>query len=117
MAKFFQVLSYFRNYWRISVFSVAMMSLFEIVDLAVPYTIGQILNVLSGQPIDSVLQTIVTGITQTFRVNGDRSSTLITLLILVAVISVGRAPIQPWLGPWFAWDTAFRARRDNSTLR
>jgi ATP-binding cassette subfamily B protein len=27
---------------------------------------------------------------------------------------VGRAPIQPWLGGWFGWDTAFRARRDHA---
>ena len=36
------------------------------------------------------------------------------MLALVAMISIGRAPIQLWLGPWFAWDTAFRARRENA---
>jgi len=36
-------------------FSIAAASIFEIVDLVVPYVIGQILNVLSGQPVDSVM--------------------------------------------------------------
>ena len=33
MAKFIDVLKYFRNYWKISIFSIAMMSLFEMIDL------------------------------------------------------------------------------------
>jgi ATP-binding cassette subfamily B protein len=114
MAKFLDVLSYFRNYWKISVFSIAMMSLFEIIDLTVPYVIGQILNVLSGQPLDRLLQPVVNTIAQMGRVEVNQSSTLIMLLFLVAIVSVGRAPIQPWLGAWFAWDTALRARRDNA---
>ena len=114
MAKFIDILSYFRNYWKISVFSIAMMSLFEIIDLTVPYTIGQILNVLSGQPLDQIVQNAVNAIAQTVRIDLNPSSTLWVLLVLVAIVSVGRAPIQPWLGPWFAWDTAFRARRDNA---
>jgi ATP-binding cassette subfamily B protein len=36
------------------------------------------------------------------------------LLTLIGTVSVGRAPLQPWLGSWFQWDTAFRARRDHS---
>lgn len=114
MAKFLDILSYFRNYWKISLFSIAMMSLFEIIDLFVPYAIGQILNVLSGQPLDRLLQSVVTVVAQLGGVAINQSFTLIVLLILVGLVSVGRAPIQPWLGPWFAWDTAFRARRDNA---
>ncbi len=114
MAKFLDILSYFRNYWKISLFSIAMMSLFEIMDLFVPYTIGQILNVLSGQPLDRLLQSVVDHVAQFGGVAINPSFTLTVLLILVGIVSVGRAPIQPWLGSWFAWDTAFRARRDNA---
>ncbi|MGG6264739.1 ABC transporter ATP-binding protein [Leptolyngbya sp. AN03gr2] len=114
MAKFLDILKYFRNYWKISVFSIAMMSLFEIIDLSVPYAIGQILNVLSGQPLDQVLQNTVNTIAQISRLEINQTSTLTVLLVLVGIISVGRAPIQPWIGPWFAWDTAFRARRENA---
>jgi len=42
-------------------FSIAAASIFEIVDL-VPYVIGQILNVLSGQPVDSVMLWAIAGI-------------------------------------------------------
>ncbi|MBW4442573.1 MAG: ABC transporter ATP-binding protein/permease [Plectolyngbya sp. WJT66-NPBG17] len=114
MAKFLDILKYFRNYWKISVFSIAMMSLFEMIDLSVPYAIGQILNVLSGQPLDRVLQNMVNSVAQIGQVETNQSFTLSVLLILVGIISVGRAPIQPWIGPWFAWDVAFRARRENA---
>jgi ATP-binding cassette, subfamily B, bacterial len=114
MAKFLDILKYFRNYWKITLFSIAMMSLFEIIDLFVPYAIGQILNVLSGQPLDRYLQGCVNAIAQIGNFEITKSFTLSTLLIFVGLISVGRAPIQPWLGSWFAWDTAFRARRDNA---
>ncbi|MBW4417858.1 MAG: ABC transporter ATP-binding protein/permease [Myxacorys californica WJT36-NPBG1] len=119
MAKFQNIVFYFRNYWRISLFSVAMMSLFEILDLFVPYAIGQILNVLSGQAVDRPTQGVIDGIAQWVGVGSrldldNRTFTLAVLLILVFIISVGRAPIQPWLGAWFSWDTAFRARRENA---
>lgn len=114
MAKFVDILKYFRNYWKISVFSIAMMSLFELIDLFVPYAIGQILNVLSGQPLDRILQSMVNSVAQIGQVKIDQSFTLTVLLVLVGVVSVGRAPIQPWIGPWFAWDVAFRARRENA---
>jgi ATP-binding cassette subfamily B protein len=122
MAKFQNIILYFRNYWKIALFSIAIMSLFEAIDLFVPYAIGQILNVLSGQAIDPPIQGLVNRIAQLLRSSSvasnlgevDRTFTLAILLILVFIISVCRAPIQPWLGAWFSWDTAFRARRDNA---
>jgi ATP-binding cassette, subfamily B, bacterial len=114
MAKFKNIVYYFRNYWKISLFSIAMMSLFEVIDLFVPYTVGQILNVLSGQAIDRPLQALMTRVGQISGLPVNQSLTLVVLLALVCIVSVGRAPLQPWLGPWFAWDTAFRARRDHA---
>jgi ATP-binding cassette, subfamily B, bacterial len=114
MAKFLEIIYYFRNYWRISVFSVTMMSLFEVIDLFVPYAIGQILNVLSGQTLDRPVQIVITWAAQVTNLPIDKNLSLGVLLVLVCLISVGRAPIQPWLGPWFAWDTAFRARREHA---
>jgi ATP-binding cassette, subfamily B, bacterial len=114
MAKFLEIIYYFRNYWRISLFSVAMMSLFEVIDLFVPYAIGQILNVLSGQTLDRPVQQLIAWAAQVTRLPIDKNLALGVLLALVCLISVGRAPIQPWLGPWFAWDTAFRARREHA---
>jgi ATP-binding cassette subfamily B protein len=112
MAKFQDIIYYYRNYWRISLFSIGMMSLFEIIDLVVPYAIGQILNVLSNQALDRPVQFLVELISQTTHQPPEKTLSLIVLLVLICLVSVGRAPIQPWLGPWFNWDTAFRARRD-----
>lgn len=112
MAKFQDIVRYYRNYWLISVFSVAMMSLFEIIDLFNPYAIGQILNLLSQQPLDAPVQVVVTSLAHAIGQPPSNPLALIILLGLIGLASVGRAPLQPWLGPWFNWDTAFRARRD-----
>jgi ATP-binding cassette subfamily B protein len=114
MAKFQDVIYYYRRYWFISIVSSGAMSLFEIIDLFVPYAIGQILNVLSGQPLDRPLQGLVGAIASLTGWATDTSLALMVLLVLVGLISVGRAPIQPWIGSWFFWDTAFRARRDHA---
>ena len=44
----------------------------------------------------------------------DRNFSLIVLLSLIFVVTVVRAPIQPWLSGWFHWDIAFKTRRDHS---
>ena len=59
MAKFRDILNYYRPYWTISIASIAAASIFEIIDLAIPYAIGQILNVLSNQPVDRAVQNTV----------------------------------------------------------
>jgi ATP-binding cassette subfamily B protein len=112
MAQFSDIVRYYRKYWLISLFSITMMSLFEIIDLVVPYAIGQILNVLSHQPLDRPMQELVASFAWLTGQPQTASLSLIVLLILIGLVSVGRAPLQPWLGPWFSWDTAFRARRD-----
>jgi ATP-binding cassette subfamily B protein len=44
----------------------------------------------------------------------DREFWLIFLLGIVFLVTVVRAPIQPWLSGWFHWDIAFKARRDHT---
>jgi ATP-binding cassette subfamily B protein len=115
MAKFRDILAYYRSYWSLSIFSIAASSLFEVVDLAVPYAIGQLLNSLSAQPLDQLLQQ---GIDQIAAFTGQESSRnfgLAVLLGVIFVVTVVRAPIQPWLSGWFHWDIAFRARRDHTS--
>ncbi len=114
MAKFRDVILYYRNYWLISLFSIVAISIFEIIDLFVPYAIGQILNVLSSQPLDRPVQGIVAIAANFTGQPQNKFLSLTVLLVLIGIVSVGRAPIQPWLGPWFNWDTAFRARRDHA---
>lgn len=114
MAKFQDLIYYYRKYWLISILSGGAMSLFEIIDLFGPYAIGQILNVLSEQPLDGLMQGVVGAIAATVGQPVDKRFSLIVLLVLIGLVSVGRAPIQPWIGSWFFWDTALRARRDHA---
>jgi ATP-binding cassette subfamily B protein len=108
------VVHYYRSYWRLSIFSISASSLFEVIDLVVPYTIGQLLNGLSNQPLDAPLQRLIDQIATTIGQDSSRSFGLFLLLSLIFVVTVVRAPIQPWLGGWFHWDIAFQARRDHT---
>ncbi len=113
MASFRDVVGYYRDYWLVTLFSVVMMSLFEIIDLFVPYAIGQILNVLSRETVDPPVQMITSWVAGGLHLPPSQTLSLAVLLGCIFLISVGRAPIQPWLGTWFNWDIAFRARRDS----
>jgi ATP-binding cassette, subfamily B, bacterial len=112
MASFRDLLGYFHKYKRLSLFSITASSVFEIIDLAVPYAIGQILNVLSNQPLDRPLESLITQIAVLTHLSEGKFLSLGVLLCLIFVVTVVRSPIQPWLGVWFHWDIALRARRD-----
>ena len=114
MANLRDLLHYYRAYWSLSLFSISTSSLFEVIDLAVPYSIGQLLNILSNQSIDSPLQALMDRAATITGQPSDRNFSLIVLLSLIFVVTVVRAPIQPWLSGWFHWDIAFKTRRDHS---
>jgi ATP-binding cassette subfamily B protein len=76
--------------------------------------IGQILNVLSGQTLDGSLQNLVNSIAVLTQRRTDQFLSLAVLLGLICIVTVVRAPIQPWLSTWFHWDIALRSRRDQS---
>ena len=114
MASLRDVLQYYRSYWSLSLFSISASSLFEVIDLAVPYSIGQLLNILSQQPIDRPLQSLMDRAAVVAGQSSDRDFWLIVLLSLIFVVTVVRAPLQPWLSGWFHWDIAFKTRRDHS---
>ncbi|MEM7794352.1 MAG: ABC transporter ATP-binding protein [Cyanobacteria bacterium P01_C01_bin.118] len=114
MGKFLKILQYYRQYWLITAFNAAAMGMFEVIDLFVPYAIGQILNILSQQPLDQPVESFISLVGRWFQHSVTPSFSLLVLLALVGLISIGRAPIQPWIGPWFNWDTALRARRDQA---
>jgi ATP-binding cassette subfamily B protein len=113
MASFRDLLGYYRNYKAIALFSIAASSLFEIIDLVVPYAIGQILNVLSNQPLDRFLAHFVTQIAAATHLPQGKPLALGVLLGLIFSVTVIKAPIQPWLSVWFHWAIALRARRDH----
>ncbi|MBH8578186.1 ABC transporter ATP-binding protein [Nostocaceae cyanobacterium CENA369] len=112
MAKFRDIINYFHPYWKLSVFSITASSIYEIIDLVVPYAIGQILNILSGQPLDIPLQQAIASISSFINYPVNKLLSLGVLLGLIFVVTVVRAPTQPWLTAWFHWDIAIRARRD-----
>ncbi len=115
MASFKDLIGYYHKYRVAAVLSIAAASLFEIIDLVVPYTIGQILNILSGQNLDRPLQQLINNIASVTDISPE--SKLLSLSVLVSIIfmvSVVRAPIQPWIGPWFHWEIALRSRRDHA---
>jgi ATP-binding cassette, subfamily B, bacterial len=118
MGKFRDILVYFRPYWKTSILSILASSIYEIIDLVVPYAIGQILNVLSGKPLDSLLQKMVVVLGENASFLGNQSDNRILslglLLGIIFVVTVVRAPTQPWLTHWFHWDIPLRARRDKS---
>lgn len=114
MAKFRDVLNYYQPYRHVAIFSIAASSLFEIIDLAVPYAIGQILNVLSNQTLDAPLQNAIATLSNLTGLPSSQLLSLTVLLGLIFLVTVVRAPLQPWVGSWFHWDIALRARRDHS---
>jgi ATP-binding cassette, subfamily B, bacterial len=114
MASVKDILKYYRAYWPIATLSIAAASLFEILDLLVPYAIGQILNVLSRQPLDGPVQQTVAHVGQLLNLPAGQSLALWVLLGVIFVVSVIRAPIQPWIGSWFHWAIPLKARHDHS---
>ncbi|MDJ0635701.1 MAG: ABC transporter ATP-binding protein [Xenococcaceae cyanobacterium MO_188.B29] len=107
------IFGYYRKYRAIALFSIAASSLFEIIDLVVPYVIGQILNVLSNQAVDKPIQLITTQIANFANLEEGKFLSLGVLLGLIFLVTVVRSPIQPWIGAWFHWEIALRARRDH----
>ena len=112
MVSFKDILGYYRDYKAIALFSITASSIFEIIDLVVPYSIGQILNVLSGQPVDKFIQPIINQAALIFPNLGDKWISLAILLSLIILASVAKAPIQPWISSWFHWKISLEARRD-----
>ncbi|MBD2099821.1 ABC transporter ATP-binding protein [Leptolyngbya sp. FACHB-261] len=112
MAGLRDVVNYYRPYWRRVVFSVTASSVLEVVDLISPYAMGQVLNVLSRQPVDPLVQGLVNVTAELTGLPVSPQLSLGVLLSVICLLTVGRAPIQPWLGHWFHWDVVHRARRD-----
>ncbi len=114
MATIQEICNYYRQYLPLSIFSIGASSTFELIDLVVPYAIGQILNVVSGQPIDQVVQPLINAIATVAGVTVNSQLELIVLLGFIFLVTVAKSPIKPWLSSWFHWSISFKARRDQS---
>lgn len=116
MATFRDICNYYRQYLPLSILSIGAACVFELLDLVVPYAIGQILNVLSNQPLDRLMQTIVSAIANLTGNPVNSQLSLIVLSSLIFLVTVAKAPVQPWLGVWFHWLIPLKARRDYHRL-
>lgn len=114
MANYKDLVGYFRPYWRLSVFSIAASCIYELLDLIVPYAIGQILNVISNQPLDKPLAGLMQLVGMMINSPVNQSLMIGVLLGLIFLVTVVRAPTQPWLTVWFHWEIALKARRDKN---
>ncbi|MGV2830257.1 ABC transporter ATP-binding protein [Myxosarcina sp. GI1(2024)] len=112
MASLRDIVGYFSKYRAIALFSIAASSLFEIIDLIVPYAIGQILNVLSAQPVDRPIEFLIARAAAIANLE-HKTLSLVVLLAIIFIVTVVRSPIQPWIGSWYHWLIALKARRDH----
>lgn len=110
MAKFKDLLKYYRPYRAIALFSICAACLFELVDLVVPYAIGQILNVLSHQPLDKPIQNAIATFSKLTNSPPNQLLSLVVLMGLIFAATVAKGPTQTWLSSWFHWDIALRSR-------
>lgn len=113
MAKFQDLVKYYRPYQAIALFSIAAATVFEVVDLIVPYAIGQLLNILSNQPLDRPIQQAIATVANTTQIPQNRLLSLSVIMGLIFLATVVKAPIQLWTTLFFHWDIALRSRRDN----
>lgn len=110
-----KLISYYSKYKVTAILSIIATGLFEIMDLIVPYIIGQILNVLSQQKIDTFLNNFIQNIANIINIDSQNKwLSLAILLSIIFIVSVVRAPIQPWISNRFHWEIALTARRDYS---
>jgi ATP-binding cassette subfamily B protein len=112
MASFQDIFKYYNRYWKTSVYSIAASSVLALADLLVPYAIGQILNVLSGQPTDTITQKLIAATASFTQHSPNKILSLSVLLGIIFLVTVAKAPIQPWVANWFHWAIPLRARRD-----
>ena len=108
------IIKYYRSFWGVSLLSIGAASAFEILDLIVPYAIGQILNVLANQPLDGGIRGLTSLFAQSFNLEATPMLSLGILLGMIFIVTVVRSPLQPWLAEWFHWAIPLRARQENA---
>ena len=112
MSKFRDLLGYYSNYKAIAFFSIILSGLFEIIDLLVPYAVGQIINVLSNQQLDQPLQVLVNQVANITNLPPEKMLSLGVLVTIICLVTVVQSPIQAWVSASFHWGISIKARRD-----
>jgi ATP-binding cassette subfamily B protein len=112
MASIKDILNYYRTYWISALISILATSIFEILDLFISYSLGQILNCLSNRPLDSFIQSFVKSTSVVLHVSNAKDLSFEILLGIIFFVSVVRSPVQPWASNWFHWAIPLQARCD-----
>ena len=113
MATFRDIGHFYRKYGLISILSIGASGAFELMDLIVPYSVGQTLNVLSNQPTDKLTQNVISLVSNLTGLPNNSQLALGVLLSAIFLVTVVKAPIQPWLTAWYHWLIALTVRRDH----
>ncbi|NEO91400.1 MAG: ABC transporter ATP-binding protein [Moorea sp. SIO3G5] len=114
MTSFKDIVKYYQSYWLQASVSIIATSLFKIFDLVLPYAFGQIISILSNKPLDILIQQAIKKIASIVGVQVNVSFSLWTLVSFIFLISVIRAPMQPWITNWFHWAIPLQARCEQS---
>lgn len=114
MQGLWRIIGYFRNYWGLALFSISTSSVFELLDLIIPYLIGQTLNLLSQQPLDGWMQSLINSIATWGSWSISKNFSLNVLLGLMFLLTVVRSPLQPWLSGYFHWEITLRSRHQQT---
>ncbi|WP_424100828.1 ABC transporter ATP-binding protein [Moorena producens] len=114
MTSFKDIVNYYQSYWLQASVSIIATSLFKIFDLVLPYAFGQIISILSNKPLDILIQQAIKKIASIVGVQVNVSFSLWTLVSFIFLISVIRAPMQPWITNWFHWAIPLQARCEQS---
>ncbi|MGB3510806.1 MAG: ABC transporter ATP-binding protein [Microcoleaceae cyanobacterium] len=113
MATFRDIIKYYQAYLPLSIFSIGASSVLELVDLIVPYAIGQILNVLSGRPTDWPMENLIGAIAHLTGLPNNQLLSLSVPLGLIFLVTITKGPSIAWLGHWYHWVVPLKARRDH----
>lgn len=115
MATFRDLIKYYKDYKLVAIFTIIASGFLEILDLIIPYLIGQILNIISGQKIDQFTNYLIDKTAFIFPYLENKKILELTILVtLIFFLTVVRAPIQPWISSWYHWEIALKSRKDHS---
>lgn len=112
MATFRDIIKYYQAYLPLSIFSIGASSALELIDLIVPYAIGQMLNVLSGRSTDWPMENLIGAIADLTGLPTNQLLSLSVPLGLIFLVSIAKGPSIAWLGHWYHWVVPLKARRD-----
>ncbi|NEN92673.1 MAG: ABC transporter ATP-binding protein, partial [Okeania sp. SIO3H1] len=113
MATFRDIIKYYQAYLPLSILSIGASSVLELIDLIVPYAIGQTLNILSERPTDWPMENLIGAVSNVTRLPTNQLLSLSVTLGLIFLVSITKGPTMAWLGHWYHWVVPLKARRDH----